>query len=134
MKTMTVPEFHAALKDQGAPSREDLAFKCVICGTIQSGRSLIAAGAGKTFDDVEKFLGFSCVGRFTNAGPHQEGTPPGKGCDWTLGGLFTLHCFEVVDNEGQHHPRFELATPEEAQALAASFDQPSIPATEGTAA
>lgn len=118
MKTMTLPEFHAALKAQGVPAREDLAFKCVMCGTIQSGRSLIKAGAGKTFDDVEKFLGFSCVGRFTNAGPHKKSTAPGRGCDWTLGGLFALHCFEVIDDDGGHHPRFEIATPQEAKALA----------------
>ncbi|WP_395451164.1 VVA0879 family protein [Aminobacter sp. UC22_36] len=118
MQTMTLPEFQTALKAQGVKSHEDFAFKCVICGTIQSGRSLIKAGAGKTFDDVEKFVGFSCVGRFTDAGPHKKGTAPGRGCDWSLGGLFTLHCLDVVDSEGKHHPRFELASPEEAQALA----------------
>lgn len=130
MITMTIAEFHAALKAQGVKRHEDFAFRCVMCGTIQSGQSLINASAGKTFDEVEKFVGFSCVGRFTNAGPHKKGNPPGKGCDWTLGGLFTFHDLEVIDTEGKPSPRFALATPEEAQALAASWAAivPIVPA------
>lgn len=115
--TMTVEEFHAALRAQGVP-RDDLAFKCPICGTIQSAKDLIRAGAGKDFEGVGKFLGFSCVGRFTNAGPHQEGRAPGTGCDWTLGGLFQLHKVEVVDTDGERCPHFEVVTPEEAKAHA----------------
>lgn len=119
MKTMTIPEFHAALIGQGVEEK-DLAFKCIICGTVQSARSLIIAGAGKNMEDVEKFLGFSCVGRFTNAGPHKSGAPAGKGCDWTLGGFFKLHCFEVIDEDGKKHARFEPATAEEATTLASN--------------
>lgn len=89
---------------------------CVICGTVQSMHTLIEAGAGKTEDDVEKYLGFSCVGRFMGRGGHKKGDPPGKGCDWTLGGLFRLHKLEV-ESEGKWHPRFEVASPEQAQAL-----------------
>lgn len=118
MIKMTIAEFHAALKAQEVPTREDLAFRCPVCGTVQSGRSLIAAGAGDSMADVEKFLGFSCVGRFNNAGPYRKDGPPKFGCDWTLGGLFRLHALEVVDDEGKVHPHFEPATPEEAQALA----------------
>ncbi|PWJ88430.1 hypothetical protein C8D77_111153 [Mesorhizobium loti] len=118
MKTMTIPEFHAALKEQGVEAREDLAFKCPLCGTIQSARSLIGAGAGKTMDEVERFLAFSCVGRFNNAGPHKKGAPAGKGCDWTLGGFFRLHCLEIIDEDGKAHPRFEIASPAEAVELA----------------
>lgn len=116
MKTMTLNEFHAAIKAQNAGSREHIAFKCPVCATIQSGDDLIAAAAGKTFDEVEKYVGFSCVGRFTNAGPHKKGTPPGKGCDWTLGGLFQFHSLEVETPDGKKHPRFELATADEALA------------------
>lgn len=116
MKQMPLAEFLAALKAQGVP-RQHLAFRCVMCGTIQSMASLIRAGAGKDQDAVERFLGFSCVGRWTNAGPHKPKTPPGRGCDWTLGGLFTIHQLEVIGEDGKVHPRFELATPEEAKAL-----------------
>lgn len=97
MQTMTVSQFHESLRAQGVARREDIAFTCSSCGTVQSAQSLINAGAGETFEDVERFLGFSCVGRWTNAGPHKDGTPPGSGCDWTLGGLFKFHPIEVID-------------------------------------
>jgi len=47
MKTMTVEEFHTALKAQGVASHEHAAFICPMCKTVQSARDLIAAGAGK---------------------------------------------------------------------------------------
>jgi hypothetical protein len=87
---------------------------CPRCGTVQSARDLIAAGAGADFDAVSKYLGFSCVGRFTGAGSPRK-TPDGKPCNWTLGGLFALHKLEVVTPDGKRHPRFELASPEQAQ-------------------
>ncbi|MNG26055.1 hypothetical protein D3C84_1109880 [compost metagenome] len=96
--------------------REHYAFKCPICSTIQSGADLVAAGAGENFDAVQRFLGFSCIGRFTGVGGYVKGTPPGKGCNWTLGGLFKMHDLEVVTEDGEHHPHFEPASPEEAQA------------------
>lgn len=122
MRTITVEEFHAELKAQGVRSHEHFAFRCVMCGTVQSGRDLINAGAGKTFDDVEKFLAFSCVGRWTDAGPHKKNAPPGRGCDWTLGGLFNCHDLAVITPDGEKNPRFELASPQEAQAHQAKND------------
>lgn len=116
MVTMSIPEFHAALKAQGVSGREHLAFRCPICGTIQSGADLMRATGKSSFDDVEKWLGFSCVGRFTGAGEWKRGQPAGKGCNWTLGGLFQVHKLEVIDEKGVSHARFEIATPEEAQA------------------
>lgn len=114
MQTMTLDEYRTAVKAQGVP-REHVAMKCPMCGTVQSGADLIAAGAGANFEAVEQYLGFSCVGRFTGAGsPRKE--PDGKPCNWTLGGLFRLHKLEVVTPDGEKHFRFELVTPEEAQA------------------
>lgn len=116
MHTITLDQFHAELRAQGVP-RDDLALICPCCGTAQSARDLIAAGAGATFEEVEKYLGFSCVGRWTGAGsPRKE--PDGKPCNWTLGGLFQLHKLTVVTPDGEEHPRFEPATPEQAQELA----------------
>lgn len=115
MNTLTIPEFHAALKAQGVGAREHCAFKCPICKTVQSAANWIRA-TGRSFEEIEKSLGFSCIGRAINAGPHKNGSKPGKGCDWTLGGFFKLHKLEIVDEAGKHHPMFELATPEEAQA------------------
>lgn len=115
MNTMTIEEFHAALNAQGVPLIH-CAFRCPMCKTVQSAFDLLEVGAAKSMDEVEKYLAFSCIGRFTNAGPHRKWSPSGKGCDWTLGGLFKIHTFEVVTEDGERHPRFELATPEEAQA------------------
>jgi hypothetical protein len=114
MNTMTLDEYKAAVKAQGVP-HEHIAMRCPMCGTIQSGADLIAAGAGADFDAVEKYLAFSCVGRFTGAGSPRK-TPDGQPCNWTLGGFFKLHKLEVVTPDGKKHPRFELATPAEAQA------------------
>lgn len=114
MKTVTLEEFHAALKAQGAPSRDDLAVVCPMCGTVQSARDFIKAGAGSDFEQVEKYLGFSCIGRFTGAGSPRK-SPDGNPCNWTLGGLFSLHKLEVITPDGEHHPRFEPATAEQAQ-------------------
>lgn len=114
-KTMPLAELQAALKNQGVLP-EHYAFKCPICGTVQSAADLIRAGAGGNYDEVEGKVGFSCVGRFTNAGPHKRGEVAGRGCDWTLGGLFRLHVLEVVTEDGERHPLFEPASPEEAQA------------------
>lgn len=122
MQTMTIPEYHAALKAQGVPDRADLAMICPMCGTVQSARDLIAAGAGLDFEAVERFLGFSCVGHWTGAGSPRS-KPDGKPCNWTLGGLFQTCKLVVVDDEGKRHPRFEVATPEQAQQHALTFAQ-----------
>ena len=116
MKTMTMGEFQAAVMEQGVKSHLHTAVKCPMCCTVQSAVDLIKAGAGSDFDGVGQYLGFSCVGRFTGAGSPRK-VPDGKPCNWTLGGLFSLHKLEVVTADGTRHPHFELATPEEAQAL-----------------
>jgi hypothetical protein len=105
MKTMTLEDFHAALKAQGKARIEDVTFICPNCTTLQSAQDLIDAGAGKNFDEVEKYLAFSCVGRWSND----------KGCKWTLGGLFKIHSFEVVTPDGEHHSMFEPASRDDEQ-------------------
>jgi hypothetical protein len=112
MLRMTLAEFIAACKAQ-SPSHDLIVFRCPMCATLQTARDLITAGAGADFDAVEKYLGFSCVGRFTDAGSPRK-SPDGKPCNWTLGGLFSLHRMEVVTPDAKAHPRFELATREEA--------------------
>jgi hypothetical protein len=118
MKFHTIDQFHDDLKAQGLP-RDDMAVVCPMCGTVQSPKDLIAAGAGATFEDVEPYIGFSCVGRWTCA-PSPRKEPDGQPCNWTLGGLLQLHKLEVVGPDGRHHPHFEPATPEQAQKHAAA--------------
>lgn len=115
MRQITVEEFHGELRAQGVSGPEHLAFRCPRCRTIQSARDLIVAGAGADFEAVERVLAFSCVGRWTGAGPART-APDGMPCDWTLGGLFRLHELEVVTPEGERCPRFEPVSPAEAQA------------------
>lgn len=114
MIQLTLEAFKQALIDQGVSSHLHFAFKCPMCKTVQSAADLIAAGAGTDFDQVERYLAFSCVGRFTGArAPRKH--PDGKPCNWTLGGLFSLHKLEVVTPDGERHPRFEPASGEEAR-------------------
>jgi len=120
MQTLTLEQYHEAMKAQGVGLRNFLAVKCPMCQTVQTAADLISAGAGADFDAVEKYLAFSCVGRFTGAGSPRK-KPDGKPCNWTLGGLFSCHKLEVVTPDGEKHPRFELATPEEAQAHKAAL-------------
>jgi hypothetical protein len=112
MKSVTPQEFKESLDKQGVP-REPLAFFCPACGTIQSATDLIKAGAGKDFEAVVGYLGFSCVGRFLKAGPPRK-DKDGKPCNWTLGGLFRIHKYEVVTEDGERHPHFEPASAGEA--------------------
>lgn len=44
MLTMTVDDLHAAFRAQGVPTKEDLAWKCPICGTVQSAKELLGWG------------------------------------------------------------------------------------------
>lgn len=117
MRTITHEQFLSELNGQCVP-REHFAFKCPRCGTVQSAQSLINAGAGTDFEDVERYLGFSCVGRFTGAGSPRK-KPDGDPCNWTLGGLLQMHELEINTPDGKTHPHFEVATKEEAEALMA---------------
>jgi hypothetical protein len=119
VRTITHAEFVAELKAQGVP-REDYAVKCCICGTVQSINSMLKAGV--SVDDANKAIGFSCIGRFTGAGPAKQGDKPGKGCDWSLGGLFRLHTVEVLFDGDKSSPAFEPVSAAEAQALKSQLE------------
>lgn len=119
IERIDVSEFHRRLKSQGVPNHNHSALVCPICKTVQSMASLVMAGA--TDSQAERQIGFSCEGRFTGAGPWPS-KPTAKrkavrGCDWSLGGLFRLHQLEVITEDGEAHPRFVIATPEQAREL-----------------
>jgi len=110
IETISLEEFQSRLKAQGVPLA-DVKFICPMCETKQSANDLIAAGAGSSLDEVEKYLAFSCVGRFTGQGsPLKNGASKGRGCDWTLGGLLGMAKLQVETPDGQLHPRFEVAS------------------------
>jgi hypothetical protein len=124
MSVIRIPlaEVHRLFAAQGVVSRHHYATKCVICGTVQSMASLVAAGADTR--TVHQSFGFSCEGRFNGAGqwsnnPAEQAARKLRGCNWSLGGLFKVHAFEVEYEDGAAQPMFEIATPEEAQALQA---------------
>ena len=66
--------------------------------------------------EIEKVLGFSCVGRYLTAQEPKRGQTKdswpvkmkGGGCDWTLGGLFKLHNIVVINSKGEPTPMFEF--------------------------
>lgn len=113
-RELTLDTFRAEIKAQGV-EQLDYAFICPACKTVQSARVLISAGAGKDFEGVQGTLGFSCVGRFTGAGGDKR--EEGKGCNWTLGGLFQTNELTVITPDGKRHPHFEIASPQQAQEL-----------------
>ena len=117
MKQIAVEQLHKDMRAQGVSSSDHVAFVCVMCGHVQSITSFTGAGADS--ERAEKMIGFSCVGRI--AGPKHQHPVWGDGpCNWTLGGLFRLHNTEVITEDGETHPSFALATPEQAQQLEAS--------------
>lgn len=117
MQTIPLSEWLRQLNAQGV-ERHHLAFICPMCATVQSAQDLIEAGAGGDFEAVEKYVAFSCVGRWTGAGAPRK-APDGMPCNWTLGGLFQLHKLAVINDAGVPQPAFEPASPEAAQAHAA---------------
>lgn len=80
------------------PDPREWKFRCVRCGNVQSHASVKARNP--QIGDTSNWIFFSCEGRHTS----------GVGCDWTLGGLFTIHKLEVLDDrDGKPIPCFEFA-------------------------
>lgn len=113
MRKITVDQFYAELKAQGVP-RNHLAFICPACSTIQSMQDLLDSGKVST-EKVENYIGFSCVGRFTHQKPPPKKNGTQIGCNWTLGGLFSIHKLEIDTGDGKTNMLFEVATPKQAQ-------------------
>lgn len=117
MKTISIERYRELLAAQGVDDPLDYAVKCPACGTVQSRRDYASAGAAP--DAIASMFGFNCIGRFTGrGGDPTPGGNDGQCCNWTLGGLLSIHTMEVVQGTQQRFPVFEPATPEEAQAHA----------------
>lgn len=74
-------------------------FRCVKCRGVQTIQDFLDAGISE--EEALKRVHFSCIGRWVK----------GRGCDWTLGGLFQVHKVEVIV-PGRTEPTmsFEFAT------------------------
>lgn len=117
MKTVPLSEFLKMLDAQQV-TRNHLAFRCPRCQCVQSISDFTDADPSMTADDAANYIGFSCVGRITKAGPPRK-EPDGSPCNWSLGGLFQLHDFSVITDDGKNNPHFEPVSREEAHALMA---------------
>ncbi|MCP4050563.1 MAG: hypothetical protein GY730_07660 [bacterium] len=63
-------------------------FVCPVCKTVQSANDFLKRGL-----DPNKYIGYSCIGRFKKNPPKAFGNKKiaeGSGCDFTNGGLFRL--------------------------------------------
>jgi len=119
MNTMTQEEFLNECQRRFGPKAKDWKFVCPACGTVQSVGQLKDAviASGGTKDDVHGYIAFSCIGRFTRQGDKgiaskHRGEKWDKGCNWTLGGLLTIHNLEVIMPDGKKRPTFEIAEPD----------------------
>jgi hypothetical protein len=79
----------------GTADQKKWKFKCSHCGQSQTLQDFIDAGV----ENPENKFYYSCIGRWVK----------GRGCDWTLGGLFQIHKTEVIAEHDKHVPVFEFA-------------------------
>lgn len=78
----------------------DWKFVCPKCSNVQCGKDFEEIGVSR--DEWVFQVYYSCIGRSTKS----------KGCDWTLGGLISLHK-TVVFSDGNISPVFEMADVDE---------------------
>lgn len=105
-RRMTVHEWRAKATRLFGPDPKKWRFRCVRCGNVQSFESVIEHNPALAPKDGEaegdsriwRWINFACEGRHTE----------GRGCDWTLGGLFQIHTLEIIDESGTIHPSFEF--------------------------
>lgn len=115
IQTVSKSEFDNIVQEQNV-HKHCYAFICPMCGTIQSMASLVDAGVSK--EKVHEYIGFSCEGRWREGNPPTEAKKKNsRGCNWTLGGLFQLHNFQVQWEDGHIQPFFSPANKEQAKAL-----------------
>ena len=97
MRELTIEDWMAEGEKLFGKDIKEWQFVCPRCKTIQSGQDLLDAGVKK--EKIDSYVAFSCIGRF-NKGE--------TGCDWTLGGLFTIHKTEIIIGD-KKRPVFEFA-------------------------
>ena len=81
MEKQTKEEFMEQGEKLFGKDKKEWKFRCISCGECQTYNDFKEAGV----DDPSGYVHFSCIGRFDEK----------RGCNWTLGGLFTIHQKEV---------------------------------------
>ncbi|MEK6829046.1 MAG: VVA0879 family protein [Nanoarchaeota archaeon] len=82
------------LKKRFGDDAKQWKFKCPSCSGVQTCQDFI----DMKIESPEDKVYFSCIGRYVE----------GRGCDWTLGGLFQIHKQTVI-KDGRAVPVFEMA-------------------------
>lgn len=95
LRTLSLDEWRAEAVSRFGEDAKKWVFVCASCGEKQTLADFIAAG----IESPETKAFFSCIGRYVK----------GRGCDWTLGGLFQIHHTEVINENGDPVPVFEFA-------------------------
>ncbi len=96
-RTLDHEEWIAEARSKFGDDAREWQFICPRCNTVQGVPDFEKAGLSRA--DLDRYLAFSCIGRFAD----------GIGCDWTLGGLLTIHALEVEFEDGTKRPTFEFA-------------------------
>ena len=115
MKKEKVSDWIARGEKLFGKSLRDWLFVCPMCWHVQGGLEF-QERTDLEIKNIEKVLGFSCIGRYLrNQEPkprQREGAMPlkmkGGGCNWTLGGLFQMHKASVILDDGSEHQIFEF--------------------------
>jgi len=94
-RTISFAEWQAEGTEKFGEDMHHWKFQCPVCEEVQTFREFVD---NRVENGRDKFF-FSCIGRYVE----------GRGCDWTLGGLFQIHKTEVVDPEGTHIAVMEFA-------------------------
>lgn len=103
MKTYEYNEWKKRAAELFGDDPEKWRFVCAACGHVQTISDFLALGIDR--ETAYKQVHFSCIGRHTG--------DDGPGCDWTLGGLFSIHKVEVncPEEEGKKIMAFEFDEP-----------------------
>jgi hypothetical protein len=81
----------------------DWRFVCPVCGHSQSARDFKDLGVPEA--EINKIVGYSCIGRRTGARTSFDGKT--RPCNYAGGGLFKLNPVRVFDEKGNEEDYFE---------------------------
>jgi DNA-directed RNA polymerase subunit RPC12/RpoP len=104
---MKVEEWKSKAEHLFGKNMRDWVFRCPHCDNEQSVASIMARLESSLDVDeasIWKQVMYNCEGRLLE----------GKGCDWTVFGLFRIHVLELIHEDGTITPVFDFGTRKEA--------------------